>query len=253
MNYGLWLSAAGMQVNEYRQDLIANNLANSETVGFKHDLAVIRERRVESQVDPTGSRFAHPVLDGMTGGAWVRPTYHSFEQGVLVKTDKPLDVAIEGNGFFTVRDGDQVRYTRDGRFVVNAGGELVSAADGGRLRILDKEGSPIRVDRSQPVTISATGVVFQGREPVAKLGVVDVDDAQKLRKVGRNVFAGVGETAKPSTSQLHPGFVEQSTADPVGMLAQMIEAARAYEANARLVTLQDELNGRAATQIGRIR
>jgi flagellar basal-body rod protein FlgF len=253
MDYGLWLSAAGMQVNEYRQDLIANNLANIETVGFKHDLAVISERRVESQANPAESRFADPVLDGMTGGTWVRPTYHSFEQGVLVKTDQPLDVAIEGNGFFTVRDGDQVRYTRDGRFAINPRGELVSAADGGRLRILDEEGSPIRVDRSQSVTISPTGVVLQGSEPVAKLGVVDVDDPQKLRKVGGNLFVGVGETAKPSTSQVYPGFVERSTADPVGMLAQMIEAARAYEANARMVTLQDELTGRAVTQIGRIR
>lgn len=253
MDYGLWLSAAGMQVNEYRQDLIANNLANSETVGFKHDLAVFRERLVESRTDPTGFRFANPVLDEMTGGTWVQPTYHRFEQGALVKTDQPLDVAIEGNGFFTVRDGDQVRYTRDGRFTINPHGELVSTADSGRLRILDDEGNPIQVDRNQPVTISATGVVFQGREPVAELGVVDVDDVQKLRKAGRNVFAGTGETARPSTSRLHPGFVERSTADPVGMLAEMIEAARAYEANARLMGLQDELNGRAVTQIGRIR
>ena len=73
MDYGLWLSAAGLQANEYRQALIANNLANAETVGFKHDLAVIRERRTEV-AEGGGGRFAHDLLDGLTGGSGVAPT-----------------------------------------------------------------------------------------------------------------------------------------------------------------------------------
>lgn len=252
MNYGLWLSAAGMQVNEYRQALVANNLANVNTVGFKHDLAVFHERRVESQGNPDMSGYADPFYDDLTGGVWVRPTYHSFEQGPLTHTGRPLDVAIQGDGFFVVREGDEIRYTRDGRVVINDEGALVSAAGEGRIKFLDDAGNPIVVDRNRQVTISPDGTVEQDGTRVAKLNVVDVDDRQELRKVGKNLFAAADPATRPSDSSLHAGFIEGSTVDPVQQLANMIEVTRAYEMNARMITLQDAINGQAVNRVGRI-
>jgi len=252
MEYGLWLSAAGMQVNEYRQALTTNNLANVDTVGFKHDLAVIQERRVESRTDPLGAAYGDRLLDNLTGGPWVRPTYHSFEQGPLNHTGNSLDVAIEGDGLFTVRDGADVRYTRDGRMSINDKGELVSVVGEGRIRFLDEAGSPIVVNRGRPVTIGSDGVVRQGDARVARLGVVDVDDTNQLRKVGKNLFLADGATSRPSGSALRAGFVEGSTMSPVDGLAGMIEVSRAYEMNARMLSLQDSLIGQAVSRVGRL-
>ncbi len=252
MDYGLWLSAAGMQVNEYRQALAANNMANVDTVGFKRDLAVIHERRVESATDSRGLRYRNPLYDGMTGGPWVRPTYHSFEQGAFRPGGKH-DVAIDGDGFFTVLDGDQPRFTRDGRMTINTQGELVSMAGNGTIKFLDEGGSPIVVNRHQPVDITAGGSVEQDGTRVARLGVVDVDDVRKLRKVGQNLFIGTNDVkTQPTTSSLKVGFVEASTVTPVEGLMTMIEVTRAYETNARMITMQDEINGQAVNRVGRI-
>ncbi len=83
MTYGLWLSAGGLQINQYRQDIVSNNLANVDTAGFKRDLAVIHERPVEAH-NANGPSLGHKLLDRLSGGNWVRPTYTSFEQGGLV-------------------------------------------------------------------------------------------------------------------------------------------------------------------------
>ena len=96
-SYGLWLSAAGMQVNDHKQALLANNMANINTTGFKHDLAVVTQRQIESRALAGGQRYAHEVLDEMSGGVNVRPSHHSFAQGAIEHTGGSLDVAIQGD------------------------------------------------------------------------------------------------------------------------------------------------------------
>jgi len=102
------------------------------------------------------------------------------------------------------------------------------------------------------VEISADGVVEQGGTPVATLGVVDVDDPQKLRKVGMNLFRGEDVRTQPTTSRLRPGFCESSTVNPVDALTGMIEVSRAYELNARMIQMQDSVNEDAVNRVGRI-
>ncbi len=85
-SYGLWLSAAGMKVNDHRQTILTNNMANAHTTGFKHDLAVVTQRRVESQESGGSAQFAQPVLDGMSGGVHVRPSFQVFAQGPIEGT-----------------------------------------------------------------------------------------------------------------------------------------------------------------------
>jgi flagellar basal body rod protein FlgG len=254
MTYGLWLSTSGLQVNEYRQALSANNIANSQTTGFKHDLSVVHERAMESAQRPGSMRFRHGVLDNMTGGPWVRPTITSFRQGDLQRTDQPLDLALFGKGFFTVKDGDEVRYTRDGRLAVNPDGELVTVAGGGRFRVLDDAGQPIAVDPESTGSLSVTrsGAVEQGGRQIAKLGLTEFDDPSLLTKIGENVYRNHGATSRPATSEVRPGHVEQSTADPIDGLSDMVTISRAYEMNANLITLQDQTIGQAISRLGRI-
>jgi len=253
MTYGLWLSAGGLQINEYRQSLLANNLANSSTTGFKHDLAVIHERAVESRDEPGGQRFAHGVLDHLTGGSWVRPTVHTFEKGDFERTDNPLDVAIDGTGFLSVSDGTETRYTRDGSMTLNRNGELVMSAGQGRWRVLDEGGAPILLDPAGgEIEIGGDGTVHQGGESVGRLGVVDFDDTEQLSKVGANLYVNHGAAMRPAESAIRSRYLEMSTVSPVKALAEMIEASRAYQVNANLISLQDQTIGQAVTTVGRI-
>ena len=251
--YGLWLSAAGMKVNEHRQTLLANNMANMNTTGFKHDLAVVSQRRIESRVGPGASAFVHPVLDGLSGGIQVLPTYQDFTQGPIQRTGGDLDAAVQGEGFFVVSDGEMTRYTRDGQFAVNSAGELVLGAGNGRWKVLDEGGATITLTAdSGKASISADGRILQEGNEVGKLALVTVADRQALRKVGENLFKLTRGEMVPATGRIVPGSREGSNFDVMSGLAEMIQASRAYQLNATMIQLQDQATGQAVNTVGRV-
>ncbi|MFQ5592478.1 MAG: flagellar hook-basal body protein [Phycisphaerae bacterium] len=252
-SYGIWLSAAGMQVSDHRQALLANNMANVETTGFKHDLAVVEQRLVESQAHAAAGRYSHPVLDGMTGGINVRKTYQDFTQGPIEKTNRPLDVAIDGDAFFVVSDGSTTRYTRDGEFARNSVGELVLAAGEGRWRVLAESGTPIVFnDKAAPPDVLEDGTIRQGQTVVARLALVTTSDKRSLRKTGENMFEGPQEGMAPASAKVVPRARERGNFNIVQGLASMIEATRAYELNASMIKLQDETTALAVSRIARV-
>jgi len=252
-SYGLWLSAAGMMVNDHRQTVLANNMANADTAGFKHDLAVVTQRQVQSRASAGGLQYAHPVLDSMTGGVNVRPTYHSVEQGPIEPTGRPLDVAIDGEGFFAVSDDNVTRYTRDGEFSRSMEGELVLSAGDGRWKVLSDASTPIVLnEQGGEIRVSGDGTVRQGAVVVARIGLVTTDDMQSLRKVGENLFEATSGEVAPIEGRLVPGARERSTFDVMEGLATMIEATRAYELNAKMIQLQDDATGQAVSRIARV-
>jgi len=115
MNYGLYLSAMGVLANSQRQDVIANNLANSETIGFKKDLALFQQQRTEAQISGH-RRESNDLLEPLGGGLVPTGTTLDLSQGPIEATGNPLDVAIAGDGYFAVRSGDRMMLTRAGRF-----------------------------------------------------------------------------------------------------------------------------------------
>ena len=251
-SYGLWLSAAGMQVSEHRQTLVANNMANAGTTGFKHDLAVVTQRRIESASSAGGAAFASPLFDGLVGGLDVRPTQTDFTQGPIERTERPLDVAIDGDGFFSVSDGTATRYTRDGAFALNTAGELVLATEGGRWRVLDDAGGRITVvPAAGSPSIAQDGTIRQGETVVAKLGLFDTPNRQSLRKVGENLFTA-GDTEMTATAgRFAARSREGANLEVTKGLVTMIEAARAYQLNATMLQLQDQATGQAVSAVGR--
>ena len=252
-SYGLWLSAAGMKVHEHRQTLLANNMANADTTGFKQDLAVVRQRAVESASSADGMRFAHPVLDGLAGGVNVRPVFHDFTQGPIEHTGRHLDVAIEGDGFFAVTDGRQTRYTRNGSFTLNPSGELVLGSGGGRWRVLEADGGPVRIDPAAgDVEVSSDGTIRQGPAVVGRLAIATHRDKQSLRKVGESLFEAPKGGMAPVEARVLAGALEGSNFNPMQGLAQMIETTRAYQLNATLLQLQDQATDRAVNTVGRL-
>src|SRR5690606_21363941 len=135
MDYGLYLSAAGVLTNMHRTDVHANNLANVATTGFKPDFAVIRQRLPERLEDNIADVPAHELLERLGGGVLVDPTRSDFTQGRLETSDQPLDLALQGDGFFVVdsgrgEDDERLRLSRDGRFTIDARGTLVRSTDG---------------------------------------------------------------------------------------------------------------------------
>lgn len=253
MIYGIYSSAGGMLVNQYRQEVLANNLANVSTAGFKPDVAVVRERQVESRESLVDPALSNALLDDMTGGSLVAPTFTSFEQGPVQPTGNPLDAAINGDGFFVVQDGTVQRYTRDGRFTINGDGQLVTVAGG--KPVLDASGREIVIPRqaSGRARIDSSGEVRVGDTVVGKLGVVGFDDPQLLRKVGANLLQATGGTkGRQVEANLAVASVEGSGVDPTQTMVSMIEVNRAYQLNATLVGLADSTLGRAVNDIARI-
>jgi flagellar basal-body rod protein FlgG len=251
MIYGLWQSAAGLQAQDYRQALLANNLANVDTPGYKPDRVAFRER-LSAALAGAPRPTRHPILDALPGGLFETPVHTDFSTASIDPTTSSLDLAIDGDGFFTVRTPDGPRYTRDGRLTLTRDGELRHVASGSP--VVDAEGRPILVDPSQPglIKIDDQGRVKQGDRTAGRLAVVDFEDHSDLYKTGQNLFASDRARVTPSSGTVRQFAVEASGADPITSLVEMIDATRAYQMNATMLTLQDESLGRLVNELGRI-
>jgi flagellar basal-body rod protein FlgG len=257
VNYGMYLSAYGVLTNLHRQDVIANNLANASTVGFRRDLAAFTQRLPESRENPGPDAPAHDLLDRLGGGLFVRPTETDFRPGRITQSGNDLDLAIAGDGFFAVRtnqDGqDHVRITRDGRFTLAADGRMVTTTAG--HEVLDTAGRPIRLAADGPVTIDAQGLIRQRGEDVARLRLVDVADTRQIKHLGQGLYqapAAALDNPAQATGRIQQGWIEQANIDPVREMVAMIQTTRAINNNSALMRYHDVLNERVVNQFGRL-
>lgn len=249
MNYGLYLSAASLQVNQQRQAVIANNLANAQTSSFKQDLAVVKGRYpapTEWQMPP---KMVFPLLDRMGGGLTSGGTHIDFSQGALTETGGDLDLALGGPGFFKVQVDGETRYSRDGRFTLNEQGRLVTVAGG--HTVLDANGLAIDLPGG-PATVDQTGRIRTNAGSV-QLAVVNLDDPRALIKAGENTYRLAGAANEISAEgPVLQGYVEGSGVDPVRSLVSMIEVQRAYGASARMIRIADQMLQRAVNDLARL-
>jgi flagellar basal-body rod protein FlgF len=250
MLYGMYISAAGALAHSHRQDVIANNLANVDTVSFKRDLAVLQTRRTEA-VEKGSSSYTADLLEKMGGGTFAHPVHTDYSPASLEETGNFYDLALEGKGFFSVRNGEQVHYTRDGRFAVNDKNQLVTIAGG--YPVLDEGGKPITIDRDLDFSVNDQGFVSQGGAMVARLGIADIADTGKLSKQGNNMYVNEGgEIVQLANTPVKQGFVENSAVVAVNELTNMIQAQRIFQANTSLLQMQDRSLGLAVTKLGMI-
>ncbi|MCA9296924.1 MAG: flagellar hook basal-body protein [Phycisphaerales bacterium] len=252
MNYGMYLSAAGVQTSMHRQDVYANNLANVDTVGFKPDTVFLRERNVERLDGAFADVSPHELLEQLGGGHLAEPTRVMLTQGSLVQSGNPLDVAIDGDGFLTVRgENGQTALTRDGRMVVGPGGQLVMATTG--APVLNDAGQSITLDLNRPVEIDSTGAIRQDGLIVDQLGLVDVSDPAALRKEGNNLLSVESNASlTQSTARIRQGYTESSAVDPIKAMMAMTNAAKAVSANARMMQFHDNTLSELFGRVGRI-
>lgn len=251
MLYGMYVSAAGALANQYRQEVVANNLANAETVAFKRDLALFQGRQTRSA--RTGrTHDTAALLEGIGGGVFALPTHTDFSPGPLEVTGGVYDLALNGPGFFQVQGPQDTLYTRDGRFKLDPQHRLVTVQND--YPVLDAAGGAIELNaEGGPVTINERGIVTQDGQEVARLGVVDFADSKALRKAGGNHYRTDGVVlAQPVDTAVKQGCLEGSTVSPVNELVGMINTQRLFEANMTMLQLQDQALGQAVTRLGRI-
>lgn len=225
-----------------RMDVVANNMANVSTAGFKAEVPLAREvaRKPAEALDrPQDVRFVE-------GWALQR----DMRAGPVQQTGNALDLAIEGEGFFAVQTRAGPAYTRDGRFSLTAEG-LVVDREGRPL--LDDTGAEIALNPALgPPAISAQGLIRQNGAEVARVGVSTFPTPGALEKIGDNLWQPTDETAvQAETATVRQGAVEGSNVNAVLEMTRMLEIARAYESATRIVRNTDELRSRAIDRLGR--
>ncbi len=206
--------------------LIANNIANLSTSGYRRESTVFTEMV-----------RALPVEGGSISmtDAGVRVT--DFAEGQLVPTGDALDLAIDGDGFFQVETPDGVGLTRSGAFARNAEGELVTM---GGLRVLGDGGAPVLLPPDAgAIAVAGDGTISADGAAIAKLGLVRPEDPGALTRRDGVVFAG-GATVPAEDASIVQGFVEGSNVSPVEEMARMVSVQRAYELGQRLLDKEDE-------------
>jgi flagellar basal body rod protein FlgG len=254
MSYGIEISATGALAAMHRQDALTGNLANLNTVGFKPVLAGAMHREPARVEDGLFNLPSDELLERLSAGVLAAPTMINFAQGPMEITDGPLDMAIQGSGFFVVGDPADPALTRDGRFTMVDGGRLVMASTG--LPVLDVADRPIRLDPAGgAVTVDGAGVVSQGGEPVTQLKIAEVPDLDLLVKSGAGLFVdkyGAPLTLLTSTGTVRQGMVEGSSVNEIDALMQITNASRSAQSNIGMVDMQNRLLDRLVNTFARI-
>jgi flagellar basal-body rod protein FlgG len=253
MNPALWAAKTGLDAQQTRMTVTANNLANVGTSGFKKGRAVFEDLLYQNVRQVGGSTSQDTVSpSGLSLGTGVRvvTTEKSYTQGSLLQTQNALDVAIEGRGFFAIQLPDgSTGYTRDGSFQTNAQGELVTSS-GYRVQ----PGITIP-DNAQSITIGRDGVVSvrsAGQSAPTQVGTLQLTDFVNpagLESRGENLVmesasSGPAQTGTPGLNGLGAitqGSLESSNVNVVEELVNMIETQRAYEMNSKAISTTDQM------------
>lgn len=235
---GLYTSVAGLSVAEGRQQVLAHNLANMNTPGYKaDDVSAESFEKIFSEMFP-----ANPGTGAVTAGDRL-----DLGQGGLTQTGAPLDLALDGDGFFTLAGQDGPLYTRAGRFTRDANGTLRSA-DG--LAVVGADGQPITV-RGNEVKVTADGTVLSDGTPAGRLQLVSFDQAA-LTRAGTATFSATARGA-PAQARVVSGALENSNVDPTAVMTMMTMLMRAFEAGRQAVQLQNDTLGQTVSQVGSLR
>ena len=253
MNPALWIAKTGLDSQQTRMAVISNNLANVNTTGFKRGRAVFEDLLYQN-VRQVGAQSTQETTlpSGLLLGTGVRTvaTQKLFTQGNIVQTGNPLDMGIQGRGFFQVLTPDgALGYTRDGSFQVNAQGQLVTASG---YVVQPAISIP---ENAQSITVGSdgtVGVLLPGSTAPTQVGSIQLADFINpvgLQPIGQNVYRESAASGSPQTGApgvtglgtLAQGSAESSNVNVVEELVNMIETQRAYEMNSKAIASADQM------------
>ncbi len=275
---GLYTGAAGMLSQMMRMDVVANNLANADQTGYKKDVTVFKNcpemllRRMNDDgvvKFPLGSYDKMPYVGKIGTGVEVNEVYTNYNQGALRQTSNPMDVALEGQGFFVVETDKGMRYTRNGSFLIDKDHYLVDKngykvmGENGYIQIqknnfVISENGEIMVNKNlaNNEIVSDVQNGWENTETVDHLRIVDFREHRELKKEGNSfyketVYSGQAQTPG-EMPKIRQGFLEMSNTNIVEEMVQMIEVQRAYEANSKSVQAHDGALGQLISNATRV-
>lgn len=255
MNRALHTAATGMQVQQQQVDNIANNLANASTTGFKRSRLEFQDLLYQNLRMPGAASNASTALPvGLQIGLGARSiaSERIFLQGDFKQTENPLDMVIEGSGFFQVRQANgELAFTRAGSMHLDANGQIVTAT-GESLEpavTIPREATSITIGTDGTVSVTTPGQ--SAAQNVGQLQLATFINPAGLEAIGRNLFketaaSGAATVGAPNSNGLggvNQGFIEGSNVNVVEELVQMIAAQRAYETNSKVITAADRMLG----------
>ncbi|ASS77083.1 hypothetical protein CIG75_02050 [Tumebacillus algifaecis] len=265
---GLYIANSGMHANERMQELISNNIANAKTIGYKSDTGIVRsfpeELILRINDFEGGVGAANKQLGRMSTGTFLEEAVPRFVPGVLVSSKNPNAYAIVDNpapanepnrrSYFSVLNGNEVMYTRDGDFKTQVGTNFLITTSGDPvLPVNVATGLPqndarirVRQDGGYEYT-NANGAPYN---QAVRFGAVDIIDSTKLEKYGDTYFTSAAAPVR-GTAVVEKGQLEQSNVDLAGSMVSMINVMRTYEANQRMIKSLDGVLEKAVS-IGRL-
>ncbi len=246
---GIYTSALGLLPLQKKLEVIANNLANVNTTGFKRDDAFANELISAGSILRSGT--TDPSEKDIS-----EQTTTDFAQGTLQETNNPLDVALDGQGFFAVQTNEGLKLTRDGSFSISTDGTIVTTNGDPVMGT----GGPIRIDNMQDLqksqlVIERSGVVKAGDKIYGQIEVLSPDNLNQLSKAGQNLYTYksdcVLKQVDPSAVSIRQGFLEGSNVNPIDEMVAMIQIQSNFEAGQKAIQSQDSSLGQA-NQVGQV-
>ncbi len=251
MDASLWVAKTGLNAQQTRMSVIANNLANVNTTGFKRDRAVFEDllyQNIRQAGGQTGADTTAPVGFMLGTGTRIVATEKMQGQGNMISTENALDLAVEGNGFFQIVQQDgTISYTRDGSFKLSQDGELVTVS-GALLQpqvVIPQDAATITVGLDGTVSVElANG---GGNQQLGQIQLARFVNGAGLEAMGQNLFREtqasgppiVGVPGEQGAGNIAQGMLEASNVNVVEELVNMIETQRAYEVNSKAISSVD--------------
>ena len=250
MDNTLYVGLSKQMILSRELDVAANNMANIDTAGFKVESLITQADPVMPTHAPPGSTPVQFALD--------QGVARDFTQGAMQQTGAPLDMGIEGKGFFQVQTAGGVQYTRDGRFGTDAQGQLI---DGHGNPVLDAGGAPITLNaQGSAPQIGPDGTVTQkipGQAQAAvigKIGVVNFDSLGGLSKSGDGLYTNTtnAQATPASAAVIHQGMLESSNVQPIVQITDLIRISRAYDSVSQMMSDSSDLSKTAIQRLGSV-
>lgn len=241
------LVSVSQQIAAYASmDTIANNLANISTPGFKRDSAIFEE--YVQQAKPAEGETGQQKISFV----WNAGTARDLTGGRIEQTNAPLDLAINGRGYFVVQTASGPRYTRDGHFTLDSSGKLVTEdgdpvqGTGGSITITPQDGD---IYVSQDGSITGSGTNPSTPSQLGKLQLVQFGNDAELTKEGATLYSTTQATQPATSATIKQGAVESSNVEPVVEMSHMIEIMRAYQAVSNIMQSHDDLKRQAVDKL----
>lgn len=254
---GLYTAYTGMINKQKRLDTVTNNLANASTTGFKREGLTSKsfDQMLTVKLNDLSVPYLNEGIGKMSLGVKIGENYTDYSQGSLKETGNTYDLALAGNGFFTISYTDKKgntseKYTRDGEFTMDSEGYL-RTLEGDYVQ---GEGGAIMIPvETSEVSIRDNGDIYADGEYVDSLRIVDFEDYNNIEKFGENLYNVVdGATETESTAAVKQGYLEMSNINVVKEMVEMITISRAYESNQKLIQTEDDMLDKSVNQVGKV-